>query len=135
MTSEEEEDDSEDDDVGSRYDTVTFLAHIPDVRSLPGVVSGGSTSQASRAALVPVEGEKERVEGRTREGPSDRWSTEPGVAPTMSAAQRPRAKSPLTSSPGGAVASTPKAGAPSSGVRTQGQMALVTQRALETSSA
>jgi hypothetical protein len=56
---EEDDDDSEDDNAGSRYDTVTFLAHLPDVRSLQGLISGGSTSQASRAASVPVEGEKE----------------------------------------------------------------------------
>jgi hypothetical protein len=42
--SEEEHDDSEDDDAGSRYDTVTFLAHLPDVRSLQGLINGGSTS-------------------------------------------------------------------------------------------
>jgi hypothetical protein len=57
--SEEEEEDSDEDDAGSRYDTGTFLAHLPDVRSLQGPVSGGSTSQASRAASAPVEGEEE----------------------------------------------------------------------------
>jgi hypothetical protein len=34
MALEEDDDDSEDDDTGSRYDTTTFLAHLPDVRSL-----------------------------------------------------------------------------------------------------
>jgi hypothetical protein len=29
-----EDEDSDDDDAGSRYDTVTFLAHLPDVRPL-----------------------------------------------------------------------------------------------------
>jgi hypothetical protein len=32
--SEEESDDSGDNDAGSWYDTVTFLSHLPDVRSL-----------------------------------------------------------------------------------------------------
>jgi hypothetical protein len=57
--SEEESDDSDDNDVGSWYDTATFLMHLPDVRSLQGPVSEGSTSQASRAASAPVEGEEE----------------------------------------------------------------------------
>jgi hypothetical protein len=43
-TSEEESDDSNDNDAGSSYDTVTFLAHLPDVRSLQGPIHGGSTS-------------------------------------------------------------------------------------------
>jgi hypothetical protein len=34
MASEEEGDDGDDDDARSRYDTVTTLAHLPDVRSL-----------------------------------------------------------------------------------------------------
>jgi hypothetical protein len=68
--SEEEGDDNDDDDVGSRYDTVTFLVYLPDVRSLQGPVGGGSTSRASRAASTPVEGKEERPEGRAHEGPS-----------------------------------------------------------------
>jgi hypothetical protein len=49
MTSEEDEDeDSDDNGAESRYDTATFLAHLPDARSLQGPVSGGSTSQVSR---------------------------------------------------------------------------------------
>jgi hypothetical protein len=39
--SEEESDDSDDNDAGSRCDTMTFLAHLPDVRSLQGLVGGG----------------------------------------------------------------------------------------------
>jgi hypothetical protein len=38
-----EDEDSGDDDAGSRYDTVTFLAHLPDMRPLLEPV-GGSTS-------------------------------------------------------------------------------------------
>jgi hypothetical protein len=38
-----EDKDSDNDDAGSRYDTTTFLAHLPDVRPLPEPV-GGSTS-------------------------------------------------------------------------------------------
>jgi hypothetical protein len=46
MALEEEGDGGDDDDVdaGSRYDTATALAHLPDVRSLQEPVSGGSTS-------------------------------------------------------------------------------------------
>jgi hypothetical protein len=32
VSGEDEDEDSDDDDAGSRYDTVTFLAHLPDVR-------------------------------------------------------------------------------------------------------
>jgi hypothetical protein len=36
-----EDDDSGDDDTGSQYDTVTFLAHLPDVRPLLEPIGGG----------------------------------------------------------------------------------------------
>jgi hypothetical protein len=39
-----EKDDDDDDDVESWYDTVTALAHLPDVRSLQEPVGRGSTS-------------------------------------------------------------------------------------------
>jgi hypothetical protein len=42
--SEEEDDNNDDNDVGSQYDNTTFLAHLPNVRSLQGSISGGSTS-------------------------------------------------------------------------------------------
>jgi hypothetical protein len=42
--SEEEEDDSDDNDAGSRYDTMTFLTHLPNVWSLQGLIGGVSTS-------------------------------------------------------------------------------------------
>jgi hypothetical protein len=42
--SEGEGDDSGDNDAGSRHGTVTFLAHLPDVRPLLGPVGGGLTS-------------------------------------------------------------------------------------------
>jgi hypothetical protein len=38
------DEDSDDDDAGSRYDTVTFLAHLPDMRPLLEPIGGGSTS-------------------------------------------------------------------------------------------
>jgi hypothetical protein len=38
-----EDEDSGDDDAGSRYDTATFLAHLPDMRPLLEPI-GGSTS-------------------------------------------------------------------------------------------
>jgi hypothetical protein len=109
MASEEESDDSDDNDAGSRYDTVTFLAHLPDMRSLQGPVVGGLTSQASRATLVPVEGEEERSEGRAHEGPSEKRSVEPEVLPTTLAAPRTRARSPRTLSVGATMASTSEA--------------------------
>jgi hypothetical protein len=40
----DEDEDSDDNDAGSRYNTVTFLAHLPDVRPLLEPISGGSTS-------------------------------------------------------------------------------------------
>jgi hypothetical protein len=39
-----EDEDSDDDDAGSRYDTMTFLAYLPDVRPLLESIGGGSTS-------------------------------------------------------------------------------------------
>jgi hypothetical protein len=132
---EEEDDDSNDNDAGSCYDTVTFLAHLPDVRSLQGPVGGGLTSQASRLASAPIEGEEERPEGRAREGPLERRSAELGVLPTTSAMPRTRVRSPRTSSAGRATTSTPEAGAPSSGVRTRGQTAPMVKRTPRTSSA
>jgi hypothetical protein len=60
-----EDEDSGDDDARLRYDTVTFLAHLPDVRPLLEPI-WGSTSQASREVSAPVEGGKESQE---REGP------------------------------------------------------------------
>jgi hypothetical protein len=115
--SEEEDGYNNEDDPGSRYDTATFLVHLPDVRSLQGPIGGGSTSQASRAASALVEGKEERAKGRALERPLERRSTEPGV-PSTSAAPRTRARSPHTSSAGGAATSMPEAGALSSGVRT-----------------
>jgi hypothetical protein len=90
----DDDDDSDDSGAESRYDTMTFLAHLPDVRSLQGPIGGGSTSQASRAALAPVEGEEKLAGGRAREGPSERGSTAPGVLPTTSVVPHPRVQSP-----------------------------------------
>jgi hypothetical protein len=39
-----EDEDSGDDDARSRYDTMTFLAHLPDVWPLLEPIGGGSTS-------------------------------------------------------------------------------------------
>jgi hypothetical protein len=41
---EDEDEDSGDNGAESWYDTVTFLAHLPDMRSLQGPIGGGSTS-------------------------------------------------------------------------------------------
>jgi hypothetical protein len=83
-----EDEDSGDDAAGSRYDTTTFLAHLPDVRPLLEPV-GGSTSQASREVLAPVEREGEPAEGRARAGPSERGATSPGVPQGRSGAPLP----------------------------------------------
>jgi hypothetical protein len=50
MASEEEDDDSDDNDAGSWYDTATFLVHLPDVRSLQGLVGGGTGVEGSLGA-------------------------------------------------------------------------------------
>jgi hypothetical protein len=121
MASEEDEDeDSDDNDDESRYDTVTFLAHLPDVRPLLEPISGGSTSQASRAVSAPVEGEEELAEGRAREGPSERGSATPGVPQGLLVAPGLRVRSPRSSLSGGTAMLTSEARAPSSGVRTRG---------------
>jgi hypothetical protein len=122
---EEESDDSDNNDAGSRYDIATFLVHLPDVRSLQGPIGGGSTSQASRAASGPVEGKEEQAEGRALEGPSKKRSAEPEVLPVTSSTPRMRARSPRTSSAGGEAPSTPETRAPSIGIRSQGQTALM----------
>jgi hypothetical protein len=90
---------------------------------------GESTCRASRAASAPVEGKEERLEERAHEGPSTRRFTELKVLPTESAMSRTRARSPRSSSAGGAAASTPKARASSSSVRTRGQTTLGTSLA------
>jgi hypothetical protein len=53
-----EDDDSGDDDAWSWYNTATSLAHLPNVRPFLEPI-GGLTSQASRGASAPVEGEGE----------------------------------------------------------------------------
>jgi hypothetical protein len=135
MASEEEDDDSDDNDAGSWYDIVTFLVHLPNVRSLQGPIGRGSTSQASRVASAPVEGEEERPKGRAHERPSKRRFVEPRAPLMTSAVPQTRAQSPRTSSVGGAVTSTPMAEAPSSGVRTRGQTVLTARRTPGTPSA
>jgi hypothetical protein len=72
-----EDEDSGDDDAGSWYDTTTYLAHLPDVRPLLEPI-GGSTSQASREASGPVEGEGEPGEREAGAGPSARGATSYG---------------------------------------------------------
>jgi hypothetical protein len=121
----EEDEDNDDNGAESWYDTVTFLAHLPDVQSLQGPIGGGSTSQASRAASAPVEGEEEPAGGRAREGPSKRGSITPRVPPMMSVAPRPNVRLPRTSLAGGLTTSSLETRAPSSGVRTRGQMTLL----------
>jgi hypothetical protein len=134
MTSGEEDDDDDDDDAELRYDTATTLAYLPDVRFLQEPVGGGSTSQASRVASAPIEGEEEWTEGRAHEGPSGRRSAEPVVLPSSSVALHPRARSPWTSLAGKSTPPPPETRAPSSGVRTRGQMASAAKRTPEASS-
>jgi hypothetical protein len=73
-----EDEDSGNDDTGSRYDTASFLAHLPDVRPLLEPI-GGSTSQVSREVSALVEGEGEPEDGRARAGPSARGATSSGA--------------------------------------------------------
>jgi hypothetical protein len=64
----ENDDDGDDDDAWSRYDAVTSLADLPDVRPFLEPI-GGSSSQASRAASAPIEGEGELGEKGAEVGP------------------------------------------------------------------
>jgi hypothetical protein len=48
MASEEDED-SDDNDAESRYDTATFLTHLPDVRSLQGPIDGQHPSRGRKS--------------------------------------------------------------------------------------
>jgi hypothetical protein len=112
-----EDEDSGDDDAESRYDIVTFLAHLPNVRPLLEPV-GGSTSQASRDVLVPIEEEGELGEGRAGAGPSVRGATSFGALQEGSVAPLPRAQSPRTQPVVRATASVSEAKAPSTAIRT-----------------
>jgi hypothetical protein len=71
---------SGDDDAGLRYDTMTYLAHLPDVRPLVEPI-GGST----------IEGEGEPGERETGVGPSARGATSSGAPQEGSVAPIPRA--------------------------------------------
>jgi hypothetical protein len=73
-----EDDDSGDDDAWSRCNTATSLAHLPNVRPFLEPI-GGSTSQASRGASPPVEGEGEPGEREAKVGPSARGATSSGA--------------------------------------------------------
>jgi hypothetical protein len=112
-----EDEDSGGDDTWLRYDTATSLAHLPNVRPLLEPI-GGSTSQASREAPAPVEGEGEPGERRARAGPSVRGATSSGAPQEGSVAPLSRAQSPRAQLVVGAAASASEARAPSTGVRT-----------------
>jgi hypothetical protein len=129
-----EDEDSGDDDAGSQYDTTTFQAHLPDVRPLLEPV-GGWTSLASREVSAPVEEEGEPGEGRAGAGPSARGATSSGAPREGSVVPLSRARSPRTQLAVGAAASSSEARAPSTGVRTRGQIASAAQRSFDTPSA
>jgi hypothetical protein len=129
-----EDEDSGNDDTGSRYDTATFLAHLPDERPLLEPVRR-STSQALRKVSAPVEGEGEPAEGRARAGPLERGATSPGVLQGRSVAPLLGARSPRTQPAGGATALASEARALSTGVRTRGQIASSAQRSSDAPSA
>jgi hypothetical protein len=114
------EEDDGDDDVKSWYDTVTTLVHLPNMRFLQEPIGGGSTSQASRVASAPIEGEVERTKRRGPEGPSERGSDEPVVLPSSLVALHTCGRSPRTSSVGKSTVPPPKTKTSSSGVRTRG---------------
>jgi hypothetical protein len=113
---------------------VTTLAHLSDVRFLQEPIGGGSTSQASRAASAPVEGEEERIERRAPKGSSGSGSTELVVPPSSSVALHPRARSPRTSLASKSATPPPETRTSSSGMRTRGQTASAAKRTLESSS-
>jgi hypothetical protein len=104
--------------------------HLPNVRPFLEPI-GGSTSQASREAPVPVEGEGEPGERRVGVGPTARGATSSRAPQEESVVPLPRAQAPRAPMAVGAVASASEAGAPSMGVRTRGQLALAAQRTLD----
>jgi hypothetical protein len=122
-----EDDDSGDDDAWSWYDTVTSLAHLPNVWPLLEPI-GGSTSQVSREALAPVEGKGEPGERGAGAGPSARGAAPSRAPQEGSVAPLPRARSPRVQPAVGAAVSASEVRAPSTGVRTQGQLASAAQR-------
>lgn len=66
--SEEEDEDDDDDDAESWYDTMTALAHLPDVRSLQEPTGEGSIPLASRAGSTRAEEEGGALEGSHGKG-------------------------------------------------------------------
>jgi hypothetical protein len=83
-----EDDDSNDDNGRSRYDTMTSLADLPDVCPFLEPIRG-STSQASRVASAPVEGEGEPGGKETGAGPSVRGAASSGAPQEGSVAPSP----------------------------------------------
>jgi hypothetical protein len=118
-----------------RCDTVTTLAHLPDIRFLQEPIGGGSTSQVLRAASAPVEGEEEQTERRAPEGPLGRGSAKPVVPSSSSMAPHRHARSSRTFLVGKSAMPLPETKTSSLGVRTRGQMASTVKGALEASSA
>jgi hypothetical protein len=119
----EDDDDSDgDDDALSRYDVATGLADLPDVRPFLEPI-GGSTSQASVLAPVTVEVEEPEEVGAGA-GPSMGGAASSGTPQEGSTALPPRAQAPRAQAAGGATTSSSTPGAPSTGVRTRGQLAL-----------
>jgi hypothetical protein len=62
-----EDEDSGDDDAGSRYDTVTFLAHLPDVWPLLEPIGGGVDLSGVEGSLDARRGARRAIR---RKGPS-----------------------------------------------------------------
>jgi hypothetical protein len=85
-----EDEDSDDDDARSRYDTMTYLVHLPDVRPLLEPI-GGSTSRVSREASGPVDGEGDLGEREAGVGPSARGAASYRAPQEGSVAPLPRA--------------------------------------------
>jgi hypothetical protein len=80
---EDDGDDDGDDDAELWYDTTTSLAHLPDMRFMQEPAVRGSTSQTSRVASTPIEGEEEQTVRRAPQGPSGKGSTELAVLPSL----------------------------------------------------
>jgi hypothetical protein len=128
VSGEKDDDSDKDDDALSRYDAVTGLADLPDVRPFLEPI-GGSTSQASRLASVSIEVEEEPEEVGAGAGPSTGGAASSGAPQEGLMAPPPRAQAPRAQTAVGAVTSSSISGVPPMGVRTRGQLASVAQRA------
>jgi hypothetical protein len=128
VSRENDDDGDEDDDALSLYDATTGLVNLPDVRPFLEPV-GGSTSQASGLASVSVEVEEEPEEVGAGAGPSTGGVASSRTPQEGSTTPPPRAQVLGAQAAVGAATPSSTFGAPSTGVRTRGQLASAAQRA------